>query len=325
MRSISLQISTAPTDNRLLRYTIPHQVKIFNEQVSEILITGDIRPGKGRFQFDDTAILEFRNILESFADLSPKVKVLFVDYNPKIRKEIAADLWGLPDLPIKDYRGGPFYSYLYGIGMASGSHILHLDSDILFGGGSQSWCLEALDLYESDPRITTILPYSGPPCLGDEIPEHYKLRAEPYLDLPDTYMSDSFTTRVFFVSKKRIRLILNQIHLDKPGLLRSLLGLWYQNPLVRPPEQLISTFLKNGDFFRVDYPGSGVPFWTLHPPFRSEEFYNRLEGIIEAIEKNEIPPEQRGDHDLNRGFINWTEAIENLPFYRKRKARKRFM
>lgn len=320
-----MQISTAPTDNRLLGNTIPHQIKVFEEQVSEILITGDIRPGKGRFQFDDNAIQKFRNILDSFKDLSPKVKVLFVDYDPKTRKEIAADLWGLSDLPIKDYRGGPFYSYLYGIGMASGSHILHLDSDILLGGEAGSWSSEAMELYESDPRIATILPYSGPPFLDDKIPDHYRLRAKPYRDISNTYMSNSFTTRVFFVSKKRIRLILNQVQLKKPDMLRSMLGLWYQNPLVMAPEQLISSFLENGDYFRVDYPGSGVPFWTLHPPFRSEEFYNRLEGIIEAVENNEIPPEQRGYHDLNKGFINWEEAIANLPFYRQRKARKRFM
>jgi len=325
MSSITLQISTAPTDNRLLKSIIHHQIKVFEEQVSEILITGDIRPGKGRFQFNNKAIQEFRNILESFTDLSPKVKVLFVDYSPKIRKEIAADLWGLSDLPIKDYRGGPFYSYLYGIGIASGSHILHLDSDILLGGEAKSWCAEAMELYESDVRIATILPYSGPPLLEDKIPEHYRLRAEPYPDIPKTYTSNSFTTRIFFISKKRLRLILNQIELKKPDLLRSMLGLWYQNPLVLAPEQLISSFLDHEDYFRVDYPGSGAPLWTLHPPFRSEEFYNRLEGIIEAVENNEIPPEQRGYHDLNRGFINWDEAITNLPFYRRRKARERFL
>ena len=324
MSSISLQISTAPTDNRLLRHTVPHQIKILEDQVSEILIIGDIRPGKGRFNFDDAAIQEFHNILESFTNLSPKTKVLYVDYSPAVRNNIATNLWGLPDLPIKDYRGGPFYSYLYGINQSSGSHVLHLDSDIILGGEAESWCSEALNLYENDPQIATILPYSGPPYETSKIPDHYRLRAKPYPNHSNTYKSNSFTTRVFLVSKKRLSLILKQIQLERPSLLRSLLGLWHQNPLVQAPEQMISTFLKNGNYFRVDFPGSNTPFWTLHPPFRSEEFYDQLENIIDAVENNQIPSQQRGNHDLNEGFINWDDAIEKLPFYRRQKARDRF-
>lgn len=319
-----MQISTAPTDNRLLRHIVPHQIKVLKDQVSEILIIGDIRPGKGRFNFDDAAIHEFRNILESFTNLSPKAKVLYVDYSPSVRENVAKELWGLADLPIKDYRGGPFYSYLFGIHQASESYVLHLDSDIILGGDADSWCAEAVDLYEMDPHIAAILPYSGPPNINGRIPDHYRLRASPYPHYSNTYKSESFTTRVFFVSKKRLSLILKQTQIKRPNLLRSLLGLWHQNPLVQTPEQLITTFLNNEKHFRVDFPGSKAPFWTLHPPFRSQEFYNRLEGIIDAVENDQIPTQQRGNHDLNEGFINWDEAIEELPFYRRKKARDRF-
>jgi hypothetical protein len=48
--------------------------------------------------------------------------------------------------------------------------------------------------------------------------------------------------------------------------------------------------------------------WSLHPPFRSEEFYRRLPELIEAVESGRVPDGQRGHYDLNDSMIDWTEA-----------------
>ena len=38
--------------------------------------------------------------------------------------------------------------------------------------------------------------------------------------------------------------------------------------------------------------------WSLHPGDRSEKFYNLLPEIIESVNRNEFPDEQRGHFDL---------------------------
>ncbi len=46
----------------------------------------------------------------------------------------------------------------------------------------------------------------------------------------------------------------------------------------------------------------------LHPPYRSEEFYRALPGLIERIENDDIPEAQRGDYELNDSMFDWSRA-----------------
>ena len=48
--------------------------------------------------------------------------------------------------------------------------------------------------------------------------------------------------------------------------------------------------------------------WSLHPPYRSEEFYRELPGLIERIENGDIPEAQRGDYELNDSMFDWSRA-----------------
>ena len=48
--------------------------------------------------------------------------------------------------------------------------------------------------------------------------------------------------------------------------------------------------------------------WSLHPPYRSENFYQQLPELIQKIETGNIPEAQRGHHDLNESLVDWTSA-----------------
>jgi hypothetical protein len=59
---------------------------------------------------------------------------------------------------------------------------------------------------------------------------------------------------------------------------------------------------------RVDFLGAEPGMWSLHPPFRSPEFYEALPRLIERIEASEVPETQRGDYDLNDSMLDWSSA-----------------
>jgi hypothetical protein len=60
--------------------------------------------------------------------------------------------------------------------------------------------------------------------------------------------------------------------------------------------------------FRVDFLGEPPGMWSIHPPYRSPEFYQALPGLIERIEAGDIPDAQRGDHDVNDSMVDWSSA-----------------
>lgn len=324
-KPITLQINTAPTDNRFLRSVLKHQISVLENQVNEIHITADIRPSrKGRFHFSDEQITEFRQILEDLEQQYDKAVVHYVDYSDETIKEVAQEIWGRDSLPVKDYRGGPFYSYIYGLHKTETDYVFHLDSDIFLGGGHPDWCSNAIELLKDDPEIAIIKPLSGPPMKDRSAPHQFGEPLFPYKDLASAFFSDNFTTRVYLTEKRRLTGILKEITLEKPDLLRSLIGRWQRNPAVKAPEQLLSDYLAKTEYFRLDYLGAEPGLWTLHPPFRSEEFYSKLDDIIEAVENNKVPDAQRGRYDINHAFVDWSSAIDSLPVYRRKKARQRF-
>lgn len=324
-KPITLQINTAPTDNRFLRSVLKHQISVLGNQVSEIHITADVRPSrKGRFHFSDEQITEFNQILEDIEQQYDKAVVHYVDYSDETIKEVAQKIWGRDSLPVKDYRGGPFYSYIYGLHRAETDYVFHLDSDIFLGGGYGSWCLDAIELLKDDPDIAIIKPLSGPPKKDRSAPHQFGQPLYPYQDLAGAFYSDSFTTRIYFTEKERIQTILKELPIQKPRFLRSMIGRWQRNPMVKAPEQLLSDYLSASGYCRVDYLGAEPGLWALHPPFRSEEFYSKLDDIIESVEKNRVPDAQRGHYDINHAFVDWTSAIDDLPVYRRKKARRRF-
>ncbi|MEX2641098.1 MAG: hypothetical protein WD266_10450 [Balneolales bacterium] len=305
-----------------LEAMVSHQIRILGNQVQEILIVADIQAGKGRFHFQDEAIVNFKKVLEKI-QRQWKVRIEFVDYSPNAQTRVAGNLWNKNKLPVKDYRGGPFYSYFYGIEACACDYVLHLDSDMILGGGLQSWCSDAINVYEQDDRIASILPLSGPPPRRPGIPDQFRENSLDYKKLPHSYRSNKFTTRVFLIAKERFIRILRDISLDKPDMFRYMLGKWQGNPSVQAPEQLLGKYCQDNKYYRLDYLGNGPGLWTLHPPFRSELFYEKLAGILTSVEAGNIPEVQRGFYDINDGFFDWSESVEKLPFYRRYKAKKK--
>jgi hypothetical protein len=79
-------------------------------------------------------------------------------------------------------------------------------------------------------------------------------------------------------------------------------------PVYELPEDTISQIMLDKGLQRIDFLGSEAGAWTLHPPYRNEEFYANLPQIISRVELDQIPEEQRGDYDINYSMVNWDNA-----------------
>ncbi|RZK60385.1 MAG: hypothetical protein EOO91_01660 [Pedobacter sp.] len=304
MHKITLQISLAPSDFRHAIHLLPHQLKVLANQVDEVLLTYDTHKSKGHFSQNWEENNEKMWVFLKSFDNNPKVKIVKIDYSKKINQKIAQAYFRRQNIPAKDWRGGPFYTYFYGIYEAKNDYVLHIDSDIFFGGLSQTWIKEAVDLYESDFQILFISPLAGPPKAdGTLINQDYK----NYKELPFYFKFTGMSTRIFMVDKKRLtKYPINNIRTFKLGELTR--ALFHKNPAFVLPEELMSKCIQLHHLIRVDFKGSGLGLWSLHPPYRTTQFYIDLPEIIKRVELNDVPESQKGFYDIVDEFVDWTEA-----------------
>ena len=71
-------------------------------------------------------------------------------------------------------------------------------------------------------------------------------------------------------------------------------------------EAMVEHALEESDMWRADLMTGQA--WSLHPGDRSEEFYQLLPQVIDSVNRNEFPEEQRGHFDLRlsdwKHFLN---------------------
>ena len=61
-------------------------------------------------------------------------------------------------------------------------------------------------------------------------------------------------------------------------------------------ETMVEHALRNSNMWRADLMSDQA--WSLHPGDRSDLFYQLLPRIIESVNQNQFPEEQRGHFDL---------------------------
>ncbi|HVU17599.1 MAG TPA: hypothetical protein VHD32_11775 [Candidatus Didemnitutus sp.] len=303
---VTLQISLAPSDHRLAEHILPHQIRQWQDAVAEILVTIDLQRSHGRFGADWEAGKE--RILALTRRCAP-ARVLAVDYDAPAQRRVAAEFFAGATIPAKDCRGGPYYSYFFGLGAATHDFVLHADADILFGGKPAEWLREALALHESDSDLLVTAPLPGPPSADGSLRQLKGVRGEgPIL----SYRFEEMSSRVFLMSRARFR--------NRVGSLRPQLPSWRAmvraaidgNPVTELPEVLFTRAMKRHGLHRIDTLGALPGCWSLHPPYRNEEFLAKLPELIRRVETDDLPAGQRGDHDINDSLVDWSDARRAL-------------
>ena len=306
---VTLQINVAPPDAPHAHHILPHQLRTWADQVDEILFTLDtVRPSAGRFAASwDERAPELDRLLSELVERHPHARVGPVDASAQAVAAVAQRFFGRDKIPMKDSRGGPLYSYLYGLHDARHDLILHADSDMLFGGGSQTWVGEATRRFHDDPDVIVIDPLPGPPREDGRL--FQQPDATPVPGEPHTYRFSSMSTRVFLMDRARLKDRVGAMPLPPPVLIRSRLKAMLKgNPLVAMPEQFMTMAMREHGLARIDALGAAPGVWSLHPVYRSPAFYEALPDLIRRVESGDVPEEQRGHYDIVDALFDFSEA-----------------
>jgi hypothetical protein len=303
---VTLQINLAPTDLRHAREILPHELRQLGDQVAEILLVMDVNKNP----MVDPAVWErgkigLRELAEDCRERYPHLRLIDVDTSPAVAKQVADVFSGGRPIPEKDWRGAPIYAYFFGLWAARHDYIFHMDSDMLYGGGSQTWVAEAVELLQSRPDVLVCSPLPGPPTADGRLTAQ-NLPREPLDSL--AYRADALSTRVCMLDRARFRAKVGSVVAVAPSPRKVWLARFDGYPPYQCAEIILSTALVKSGLIRIDFLGQEPGLWSVHPPYRSELFYDRLPSLIARIEAADVTEAQRGNYDVDDSMMDWSSA-----------------
>jgi len=310
---ISLQINVAPVDMAFLEPILRHQLSYFANLCEEVVLTLETQKAKNsRWSSSDwdSNLVRVEKLYNQLKKLYPNLTLSKIDYSEEVRREVSDFfLTNGQLLPLKDFRGGPYYSYYFGIFSCKSKYVLHMDSDLIFHGDPKLWLDEALEVLQKDNSAFLCSPLVGPPMLeGQPIPTDNRKKYNPtgtYGEQSHSFTYKDISTRIFLIEKEQLNgfAIMTRPHLDQ-----WIKAIWRKIPAYHTPENSLSEALQKNGMYRVDFLGRGSGLWSYHPPRKkSEEFLEMLPHIIREIEKGFFTESQRGHHRFTIPFL---EALE---------------
>lgn len=320
----AIQINMYPMDVRHVEQTLPHQMRVWHHQADRVIVTLDVQRSRtGRYRGTQYAenLERIRNVLAAQTAAYPKIRVIETDYSREAIEAVARYFFGTKSMPTKAWDGGPFYTYFYGMYSTDARYVLHLDGDLLCGGGNRTWLAEAIELMEQRPEVLLTSPYPGPPRADGAIFGHrssggfYHAR-EPLPSL--AYRFNYVSSRSFLIDLTRFEQRLGKLPQISPTPMQRLKAMLLGNPPdALEAEMLLSWTLRRSGMLRIDFLGAAPGSYTLHPQYRSEEYYRRLPEIIAAVERDAVPDGQRGHYDINDSFVDLSDAKAAVAWHRR--------
>lgn len=317
---VTLEITLAPPDLRHAEHILPHQLRMWAGQVREILCVVDLRPVPG---LPDPMWrkggLELLDLVAGCCSPHSHARHMTVDYGVVPARAVSSMFFRGRPIPAKTSRGGPFYAYFFGLHAAEHDYILHLDSDMLFGGGSQTWVTEAVTLLRGRPDVLVTQPLPGPPTASGRV---FAVGATPEPHPFPAFRFQTFTTRYFLLDRRRFLDRIGGLKVRRHPPIRRRVGLheWLRGlptlalrdkfrpltlstPPFELPERLLGEAMTRAGLYRVDFLGREPGMWSLHPRERPERFYEALPRLIQRIERDDVADPQRGHYDLDESML----------------------
>lgn len=307
---ITLQINTAPVDFPMLPSIMRHQLRFFGNLCEEILVTVETAQSKKTMwkseEWEDN-LNKIRTLCSDLQKEYPHLRINELDYSESTRAKISEFFLGHNKklLPLKDFRGGPSYSYYYGLYSAKSKYVFHLDSDILFYGNCEGWLSEAVDILQADQSILIAAPLIGPPKYEGPMPMIHKKRYNPtgmYKQTGHGYLYKDISSRLFMVEKARLE---GFCLMTRPNLDQRVKALLRNTPAYHTPERSLTVAMQKAGMHRLDFLGVDPGFWSYHcPGHRVPEFMAIIDHAIAKIEEGFFTESQRGMHNFTTPFFD---------------------
>jgi hypothetical protein len=305
---VSMQITLTPADLQEVRHFLPHQLRIWAGQVDEVLLLVDVPPAKAERDGARGSLGELREFLEDQRRSHRHLDWRLVDYSPEAKRQVEQMFYGGRRVPDHDYRNRPIYAYLHLLLATRHDLVFHIDCDMMFGGGSQTWLAEAVELLARRPELLACNPLPGPPRPDG------RLRSQRYRPMPEPHTSPAYrfptlSYRVFILDRRAFAERLGQLRSEWPPLrstLRTLL-LRGRRPYALLEQVIAGAMMRHGQF-RLDFLGLGPGMWAIHPRFRTARFKRALPSLLRLVEAEEVHQSQRGEYDLTNQMLQLAES-----------------
>jgi len=224
--------------------------------------------------------------------------------NPIEVRKLSRIHFGKPYSETHCFRGYPIHGSIRQFHNNDSDYILHLDCDMLFHEADGfSWIETGLKIMEQNSDIACVLPRGGPPSHNGSL---HQGSTEYLVDQKrEIYLFKNFTSRHYLVHRKRFLELLpmKPLWLSWREHVKSRI---FGNGKMLCWETMVEHALEKSDLWRADLMTDQA--WSLHPGDRSAEFYQLLPQIIDSVNLNEFPEEQRGHFDLRlsdwKHFLN---------------------
>jgi hypothetical protein len=217
-------------------------------------------------------------------------------FSPDLREVqmLSSIHFGVPHRETHCFRGYPVHGSIHQFHQKDSDYILHLDSDMIFyESHGFSWIQEGIKIMEENEDILCVLPKGGPPTKDGIL--HQGTTQYQVDEKRGLYLFKNFTSRHYLIHRERFLSLMpmKPLWLSWREPIKSRL---FGNGKMLCWEAMVEKALENSSLWRADLMSGQA--WSLHPGDRSEKFYNILPKIIESMNRNEFPAEQRGHFDL---------------------------
>lgn len=291
-----LSVLNCPRDYSMVKTMLPHQLRQWGRQVDEIVVYIDLGP--------QMVMHPIVSLIEELIKPWRSARIEIINYDSKIVNQKFREIFkAYPKNVLKDWRGTAIYQYVYILTSSRNKYLLHMDSDMIFGGGSQTWMNEALQMMNSREEVIVCEPLSGPPSPTGPKKQRYLNAFQ--IDDQIVYKYQHIGTRIFLLHTERFFTVLGaQIPWQNVVTWKSLMNYHRTKSLAQLFEIMFSAGMKQHQVFRLMFEGKEPGMWTLHPLYKPEKYIQKMGEIVSAVEAGNIPEKQRGEYDLAEAIMD---------------------
>ena len=294
----------ARSDTLFIENTLPYLIKLLEKVDGKTTLMLDTR--------DPSGVLGSSLLQSKLCEITTKIENLQYNLSFEFQKTtfdsrlIRSKNKLQFNYPFKEthcFRGYPIYGSFKQFIDTEAKYILHLDCDMIFyEEPSFSWIQEGIRIMEENEDILCVLPRGGPPTKDRSLHQG----STPYKtdEKRGLYLFKNFTSRHYLIHRERFLslLPLKPLWLSWREPIKSRL---FGNGKMLCWESMVEHALTKSPMWRADLMTNQA--WSLHPGDRSAEFYQLLTQIIDSVNRNEFPEEQRGHFDLR--LCDWKHFL----------------
>lgn len=279
--TISYSTLVGQLDLPLAKKVIPHQLEKFGASTFT----------QARIVVDDfsCALSEYENAFAELLEEHQHCRLVGLKaFGRDARADLAKHIEG-NRIPERDYRGVPLYGWPAGIEPFETDYHFHSDCDIFYGGLEiADWLEKATRCLDANKSLFCVAPHPGPngPLLG---------QSEPPAETDELYVFKTFSSRRFLVSKdiyKILPLPLKAVPSKKVVLRNMLSGKSFANNW----EMMVSDEMQKNNLLRGHT--KTLDAWAIHVLSDKKQVVEQFGQIVDKIERNDIPEQQKGHYDL---------------------------